>query len=121
MFVNKGKEAAISMTLKLDKLVLLKFRGRAIYSDCLDYQKIEFLFTYRLACSTNLANGFSHVYILIICTPEMISFINRIRLSVLRAVLSRNFDVNLPIYTESNYYFLIILEILIYLELGRKQ
>lgn len=52
--------------------------------------------TYFLAAATRFANGFSHVYILITCIPDMISFISLTLSSVLSAVLSRKTDDFLP-------------------------
>jgi hypothetical protein len=45
---------------------------------------------------TSLANGTSHVYILMTCIPEMISFISRTRSSVRIAVFRRYSDVFFP-------------------------
>lgn len=55
------------------------------------------VFSYFLACSTRLAKGFSQVYILITCMPEMISSINWILSSVFLVVLDRISDIFLPI------------------------
>lgn len=49
----------------------------------------------------SLANGISHVYILITLMPEMISFIVRILSSVRLAVWSRSFENNLPIQPDA--------------------
>lgn len=52
--------------------------------------------TYFLAYCTKYAKGFSQVYILITCIPEMISFIKRTLSSVLMAVFSRSSEVFFP-------------------------
>lgn len=52
--------------------------------------------TYLRAKATSLANGFSHVYILITWIPEIISFISRTLSSVLMAVLKRKDEVFFP-------------------------
>lgn len=53
-------------------------------------------FTYFLAYETILANGFSHVYILMTCIPAIISFIKRTRSSVLIAVRNLKLEVFFP-------------------------
>lgn len=61
----------------------------------------DVFYAYFRAFSTKLANGFSHVYILMTCIPEMISFIRRTLSSVLMAVFRRNIDVILPNQTKT--------------------
>lgn len=52
---------------------------------------------------TSFENGISHVYILMTCIPEMISFISRTRSSVLIAVFSRYSDVFFPRKPANNW------------------
>lgn len=60
------------------------------------YSREQIVKTYFLALATKAANGFSHVYILITCIPEMISFIRRTLSSVLMAVFNLSADVFFP-------------------------
>lgn len=64
--------------------------------------------TYFLVYFMRFPKGFSHVYILITCIPEMISFINRILSSVFFAVCKRNLEIIFPIQPEIQKSVLII-------------
>lgn len=70
--------------------------------------------SYFLAYCIRFENGFSHVYILIICIPEIISSINLTLSSVLWAVLIRNSEAFFPSQPKNiELYFLsLILNVL---------
>ena len=61
--------------------------GYSVEVHCLSYNLLLNLRTNLRISATNLANGSSHVYILITLIPEMISFITLILSSVKTAVL----------------------------------
>lgn len=62
------------------------------------YEDLRTIFnSIRRAVVINFANDSSHAYILITCTPDIISSMNLTRSSVRRAVAKRNFDDNFPV------------------------
>lgn len=56
----------------------------------------------------SFAKGFSQVYILITCIPEIISFIKHILLSVILAVFNRVRDIFFPNQSENKTNSLLI-------------